>query len=160
MQDFIVVSTHINKLISYFCRYFDHESLSQEDRQQVLSLSNRLHLKLIDTSDLDAYDKHLKLAKSVYRIMQIKINHQQIVEDILFCGSSELTWEETSRSLSDLYRLDLNSREIYTFYYLHEIKNQFFIDSPLPARTAQLECSNFLVGRSKDPESSFHGANE
>ena len=115
MQDFIVVSTHINKLLGYFCQHFNHQSLSKEDRQQVLNLSNRLHLKLLGTGDLDAYDQHLELAKSVYKIMQIKINHQQIVEDILFCGSSELTWEETSRSLSDLYRLDLNSKEIYTF---------------------------------------------
>ncbi len=160
MQNFIVVSTHINKLLGYFCQHFNHESLSKEDRQQVLSLSNRLHLKLLDTGDLDAYDQHLELAKSVYKIMQIKINHQQIVEDILFCGSSELTWEETSRSLSDLYQLNLNSKEIYTFYCLHEIKNQFFIDSPLPARTAQLKWSNFLVGRSTDTKSTFHGANE
>lgn len=136
MQDFIVVSTHINKLLGYFCQYFNHESVSKEDRRHILSLSNRLHLNLLDASDLNAYDQHLELAKSAYRIMQMKINHQQIVEDILFCGSSELSWEKTSQSLSDLYRVNLNSKELYTFYYLHEINNHFYIDSPLPTYEA------------------------
>lgn len=132
MQNFIVVSTHINKLLSSFCQYFNHESLSQDERQEVLNLSNRLHLKLLKDKDLSAYNQHLELAKSVYKIMRAKINHQQIVEDILFCGSSDLSWEETSLSLSLLYQLNLHSKEIYAFYYLHEINNHFYIDSPLP----------------------------
>ncbi len=160
MNDFIKVSAHINKLLGDFSEYFDHASLSNTERQQILNISNHLHRKLLDDSDLTAYDEHLELAKRAYRRMLLKMNNQQLVEDILFCGSSELSWEETSRSLSDLYRLDLNSKEIYTFYYLHEIKNQFFIDSPLPARTAQLEYSDFLVGGSTDTESTFHGANK
>lgn len=132
MQDFNVVSTHINKLLYYFCQYFDHESLSQEDRRQILSLSNRLHLKLMTDKDLSAYDQHLDLAKTAYKSMQLKINQQQIVDDILFCGSSDLSWDETSWSLSLLYQINLHSKEIYAFYYLHEINNHFYIDSPLP----------------------------
>jgi len=132
MNDFIVISAHINKLLGYFCQYFNHESLSKAERQQVLNHSNHLHLKLHDEGDLTAYDQHLELAKSAYRIMLLKMNRQQIVEDVLFCGSSELSWEETSRSLSDLYRLNLHGKEIYAFYYLHEINNHFYIDSPLP----------------------------
>ncbi len=136
MQDFNVVSTHINKLISYFCQYFEHESLSQEDRRQILSLSNRLHLKLLTDKDLSAYDQHLDLAKTAYKSMQLKINQQQIVDDILFCGSSDLSWDETSWSLSLLYQINLHSKELYAFYYLHEINNHFYIDSPLPVPEA------------------------
>ncbi|SHJ05370.1 hypothetical protein SAMN02745165_01424 [Malonomonas rubra DSM 5091] len=132
MNDFIVVSAHINRLLGYFCQYFSHESLSKAVRQQILSDSNRFHLKLRDDGDLPAYDQHLELAKSAYRIMLLKLNQQEVVDDILFCGESELSWEETSRSLSDLYQLNLNCMELYTFYYLHEINNHFYIDSPLP----------------------------
>ena len=134
MNDFIKVSAHINTLLGDFSNYFDHVSLSRTERQQILNISNHLHHKLLDDNDLTAYDEHLELAKRAYRRMLLKMNNQQLVEDILFCGSSELSWEETSRSLSDLYRLNLSSKEINTFYYLHEIKNQFFIDSPLPRR--------------------------
>jgi hypothetical protein len=136
MNDFIRVSVHINKLLGDFSKYFEHALLSKTERQRIENISNNLHRKLLDDSDLTAYDEHLELAKRTYRRMLFKMNNQQLVEDILFCGSSELSWEETSRSLSDLYQLDLNSKEICTFYYLHEINNQFFIDSPLPARTA------------------------
>lgn len=136
MQDFIVVSTHINKLLEYFGNYFEHESLSRIERQRIATISNHLHCKLLEDRELTAYDQHLELAKSAYRIMRVKINHQQIVEDILFCGSSELSWEKTSQSLSDLYQLNLHSKEIYAFYYLHEINNHFYIDSPLPIHKA------------------------
>ena len=88
----------------------------------------------LKTAMLVAYDQHLELAKSAYRSMLHKVSHQQIVDDILFCGSSGLSWEESSCSLSNLYRLDLHSKENYAFYYLHEINNQFHIDSPLPKR--------------------------
>ena len=132
MENFINVSAHINKLLGYFGKYFDHASVSKIEGQQIVSHSNSLHRKLVEESDLTAYDQHLDLAKSAYRSMLLKINHRQIIEDILFCGSSELSWEEASRSLSDLYRLDLHSKEIYTFYYLHEINNHFYIDSPFP----------------------------
>lgn len=132
MKDFIKVSAHINKLLGYFGKYFDHVSLSRTEREQILGISNHLHRKLLDTSDLTAYDQHLELAKNAYMSMLLKMSNQQIIEDILFCGASDLSWEESSRSLSDLYRLDLHSKEIYTFYYLHEINNHFYIDSPLP----------------------------
>lgn len=132
MKDFIKVSIHINNLLGCFDRYFKHASFSEAESRQILNHSNQLHRRLVEESNLTAYDRHLELARSVYRIMLLKINHQQIIEDILFCGSSELSWEETSRSLSDLYRIDLHSKEIYTFYYLHEINNGSFIDSPLP----------------------------
>lgn len=135
MKEFIVVSAHINKLLGYFCQYYNHETLAETDRLQVMGHSNRLHLKLLEEGDLAAYDKHLKLAKSVYRIMRLKINHNQIVEDILYCGSSDLSWEETSQTLSDLYQIDLQSKEIYAFYYLHEINNHYYIDSPIPMHT-------------------------
>ncbi len=134
MKDFIVVSAHINKLIQYFCQFFDDETLSKAEREQIQQHSNHLHVKLIQEKDLSAYDQHLEFAKSAYGAMLLKINHQQIVEDILFCGESELSWEETSRSLSNLYRMNLNSKELYTFYYLHELNNNFYIDSPLPKR--------------------------
>lgn len=132
MNEFIKVSAHINKLLGDFVNYFDHTSLSRTEREQMLDMSNYLHHRLLDDSDLTAYDEHLELAKRAYRRMLLKMNSPQLVEDILFCGSSELTWEETSRSLSNLYRLNLHSREIYAFYYLHEVNNHLYIDSPLP----------------------------
>ena len=134
MEKFIKVSAHINKLLEYFGRYFNHASLTRAECLQVLSQSNRHHRKLVDDGDLIAYDQHLELAKSAYRSMLNKVSPQQFADDILFCGSSDLSWEESSRSLSDLYRLDMHSKEIYGFYYLHEINNQFYIDSPLPTR--------------------------
>lgn len=134
METFNKISAHINKLLGYFGRYFEHATLSKEERRQILVRSNRLHLTLLDDGDLTAYDEHLELAKQAYRSMLLKMNDQQLIEDILFCGSSELSWEESSRALSDLYRLDLNSKEIYTFYYLHEINNHFYIDTPLPRK--------------------------
>lgn len=132
MENFIKVSAHINKLIGYFGQYFEHAALSKEERRQFVRDSNRLHFKLLDDSDLTAYDQHLELAKKAYKSMLVKMNEQQIVEDILFCGASELSWEESSRSLSKLYRLNLHSKEIYAFYYLHEINHHFYIDTPLP----------------------------
>ncbi len=134
MENFIKVSAHINKLLEYFGEHFNHASQSRPECLQVHDQSNRLHRKLVEDGDLLAYDQHLELAKSAYRNMLDKLNHQQIVDDILFCGSSELSWEESSCSLSNLYQLDLHSKEIYAFYYLHDINNQFYIDSPLPMR--------------------------
>lgn len=134
MEKFIRISAHINKLLEYFGEYFNHASLSRADCLQVLGQSSRLHRKLVDDSDLIAYDQHLELAKSVYKSMLNKVCNQQIIDDLLFCGSSGLSWEESSCCLSNVYRLDLHHKEIYAFYYLHEINNQFYIDSPLPTR--------------------------
>ena len=134
MENFIKISAHINKLLEYFGEHFNHVSLSRAECLQVLGQSNRLHRKLVKDGDLLAYDQHLELAKSAYRSMLHKVSHQQIVDDIMFCGSSGLSWEESSCCLSNLYRLDLHSKEIYAFYYFHEINNQFYIDSPLPMR--------------------------
>jgi hypothetical protein len=136
MNDFIKVSGYINKLLGDFGEYFDHALLARTERQQIETISNHLHRKLLGGHDLMAYDEQLELAERTYSKMLFKMNNQQLVEDILFCGSSELSWEEISRTLSDLYRRDLSSKEIYIFYCLHEIKNKTFIDSPLPARTA------------------------
>ncbi len=134
MENFIKISAHINKLLEYFSEHFNHVSLSRAECLQVLEQSNRLHRKLVEDGDLIPYDQHLELAKSAYRSMLHKVNHQQIIDDILFCGSSGLSWKESSCSLSNLYGLDLRSKEIYTFYSLHEINNHFYIDSPLPTR--------------------------
>lgn len=134
MENFIKISAHINKLLEYFGRYFNHAAISRTECLQILSQSNYLHRKLVDDGDLIAYDQHLELAKFAYRNMLKKVKSQQIIDDILFQGSSELTWEESSCCLSDLYQLDLHSKELYTFYYLHEINNHFYIDSPLPIR--------------------------
>ncbi len=100
----------------------------------VLSLSHDLHQTLIDQGDLSAYDQHLELAESAYKSMLNKVNHQQIIDDILFCGSSDLSWEESSRCISNLHHLNISSKEVFAFYYLHEINNKFYIDSPLPTR--------------------------
>ena len=134
MENFIKISAHINKLLEYFGEHFNHASLSRSECLQVLDQSKRLHRKLVEDGDLIAYDQLLELAKTAYRSMLHKVGHQQIVDDILFCGSSERSWEESSCCLTNLYRLDLHSKEIYAFYYLHEINNQFYIDSPLPMR--------------------------
>lgn len=134
MKDFIKVSAHINKLLGDFAKYFDHASMSRAECLKVFDRSNRLHCKLVQDSDLIAYDQHLELAKSAYRSMLQKVVQQQVVDDILLCGSSGLSWKESSCCLSNLYGLDLHSKEIYAFYYLHEINNQFYIDSPLPMR--------------------------
>lgn len=135
VKTFIDISSHINKLLEYFGRYFNHSSLARTECLQILNQSNQLHCKLLVHGDLTAYDQHLALAKAVYGRMLTKINSQQLIDDIVFCGNSQLSWEESSRSLSDLYRLDFHSKEIYAFYYLHEINNFLFIDSPLPSRT-------------------------
>lgn len=134
MEIFIEVSVHINKLLKCFGEHFNHASLSRSECLLILDQSNRCHHKLVDDGDLLAYDQHVELANKAYRCMLLKVNHQQMVDDILFCGSSGLSWEESSRSLSDLYQLYLHDKEIYAFYYLHEINNQFYIDSPLPTR--------------------------
>lgn len=134
VENFIRVSAHINRLLGYFDQYFDHATLSKAEQRQIQSHSDQLHLKLLVDGDLKAYDQHLELAKQAYKKMLLKMGNQQIIEDILFCGSSDLSWKESSRSLSDLYQLELHSMEIYTFYYLHEINNQFYIDSPLPMK--------------------------
>ncbi len=134
MEKFIKISAHINKLLEYFGKHFNHAPLSRAECLQVLGQSNRLHRTLVKNGDLFAYDKHLELAKSAYGSMLHKVSHQQIVDDILFCGSSGLSWEESSCCLTNLYQLDLHSKEIYAFYYLHEINNQLYIDSPLPLR--------------------------
>ncbi|BCR04882.1 hypothetical protein DESUT3_19510 [Desulfuromonas versatilis] len=60
-----------------------------------------------------------------------KFGNQQIVNDILFCGSTERSWEETGFLLSNLYEVDINSKEIYAFCYLYEINKMKYIDSPL-----------------------------
>ncbi len=111
--------------------YFDHVSFSEAERRKIISHSTCLHHKLLADRDLSAYDQHLELAKLAYRCMLHKINQQQLVDDILFCGSSELSWEESSKSLSALYKIDLHGKEIYAFYYLHEINRNFYIDSPI-----------------------------
>ncbi len=81
------------------------------------------------------FDASLELHEGeVLGLIAQGLTNQQIAEDILLCGSSGLSWEESSRCLSNLYRLDLHSKEIYAFYFLHEISNQFYIDSPLPMR--------------------------
>jgi hypothetical protein len=63
-----------------------------------------------------------------------KLKSQQIVYDIIFCGDSEFSWEETKTFLRNLHEIDMHSKEIYAFYYLDEINNMRYIDGPLSSR--------------------------
>ena len=136
VENFIKISSHINKLIVYFGTFFKDEAMSRDERLKFSTQSSLLHRKLVDDSDLISYDKHIILAKQAYKIMLNKVKSQQIVDDILFCGSSEFSWEETRTFLLNLYGIDMHIKEIYAFYYLDEINNMFYIDSPLPSRNS------------------------
>lgn len=135
MENFIRISNHINQQIVYFGTYFCDETMSREECMEFSKKSTSLHHNLVDNGDLIFYDKHLDLAQKTYEIMLRKVKSQQIVDDILFCGSSGLSWEATKTFLIDLYGIKMHSKEIYAFYYLHEINNMFYIDSPLPTRS-------------------------
>ena len=136
MENFIKVSSHINQLIIYFGTFFSDDTISRDECLKISSLSSLLHRNLIDRGDLISYDKQLVLAKKAYEIMLKKVKSQQIVDDILFCGSSERSWETTRTLLLNIYGINMHSKEIYAFYYLHEINNMFYIDSPLPKRVS------------------------
>lgn len=134
MENFIKISAHINNLIVCFGSFFSNDSMSRNECMKYTVQSLSLHRKLICEKDLNSYDKHIHLAKKTYKIMFEKIKSQQIVDDIIFCGDSELSWEETRTFLRNLYGIDMHSKEIYAFYYLHEINDMRYIDSPLPSR--------------------------
>lgn len=108
--------------------------MSRNDCLRLAAQSSLLHHQLIGDRDLTYYDRHITLAKQVYKIMLNKVISQEIVNDIIFCGSSELSWDETRTFIQNLYGLDMHSKEIYAFYYLNEINNMLYIDSPLPSR--------------------------
>lgn len=63
-----------------------------------------------------------------------KVKNQQIVDDIIFCGASERSWEETRKILLNIYGIDMHYKEIYAFYYLEEINNMHYVDSNLSSR--------------------------
>lgn len=134
MENFIKISGHINNLIVCFGSFFSYESMSRNECMNFSVQSLLLHRKLICEKDLDSYDKHINLAKQTYKIMLGKVKSQEIVDDIIFCGDSDLPWEKTSAVLRNLYGIDMHSKEIYAFYYLAEINNMLYIDSPLPSR--------------------------
>lgn len=134
MENFIKISGHINNLIVCFGSFFNDDSMSRNACLKLAAQSSLLHRQLIYEKDLEFYDKHIDLAKKIYKIMLEKIKSQEIVDDIIFCGASDFPWEETSLVLRDLYGIDIHSKEVYAFYYLEEINNMFYIDSPLPSR--------------------------
>lgn len=134
MENYIKVSNHINRQILYFGAYFSDGAMSREECLKFSTLSSLLHRNLVNSGKLSYYDKHITLAKKTYEIMLRKVKSQQIVNDILFCGSSERSWEETRKLLLNIYEINMHSKEIYALYYLHEINNMFYIDSPLPER--------------------------
>ena len=134
MENFIKISGHINNLIVYFGSFFSDDSMSRNDCLKLAAQSSLLHRKLIYKKDLNLYNKHINLAKQTYKIMLEKVKSQEIVDDIIFCGASDLPWEEASTVLRNLYGIDMHSKEIYAFYYLSEINNELYIDSPLPSR--------------------------
>ena len=134
MENFIKISGHTNNLIVCFGSFFNDDSMSRNECLKLAAQSSLLHRKLIYEKDLGFYDRHINLAKQIYKIMRGKIKSQEIVNDIIFCGASDLPWEETSSVLRDLYGIDMHSKEIYAFYYLEEINNMLYIDSPLPSR--------------------------
>ncbi len=134
MENFIKISGHINNLIVCFGSFFSDDSMSRNECLKFAEQSSLLHRKLIYEKDLNSYEKHIDLAKKTYKIMLEKVKSQQIVDDIIFCGASELSWEETRNVLRNLYGIDMHSKEIYAFYYLEEINNMRYIDSPLPSR--------------------------
>lgn len=136
MENFIKVSGHINNLIVCFGSFFNDDSMSRNECLKLAAQSSLLHRQLIYEKDLNFYDKHIVLAKQIYKIMLEKVKSQEIVNDIIFCGASDLPWEETSSVLRDLYGIDMHSKEIYAFYYLEEINNMLYIDSPLPSRNS------------------------
>ena len=136
MENFIKISGHINNLIVCFGSFFNDDSMSRNECQKLAAQSSLLHCQLIYEKDLNIYDRHINLAKQIHKIMREKIKSQEIVNDIIFCGASDLPWEEASTVLRDLYGIDMHSKEIYAFYYLEEINNMLYIDSPLPSRNS------------------------
>lgn len=98
MENFIKVSAHINNLILCFGSFFSHDSISRNECLKLSEQSSLLHRKFIYEKDLALYDKHISLAKKTYKIMFGKVKNQQIVDDIIFCGASERSWEETRKS--------------------------------------------------------------
>ncbi len=136
MENYIRVSNHINRQIVYFGTFFSDVRMSREECLQFSSQSSLLHRNLVDSGDLTFYDEHIELARITYGLMLRKVKNQQMLSDILFCGSSERSWEETRALLLDLYEVNMHSKEIHAFYYLHEINNMSYIDSPLPTRNS------------------------
>jgi len=134
MENFIKISGHINNLIVCFGSFFNDDSMSRSECQKLAAQSSLLHRQLIYEKNLNFYDKHVGLAKQTYKIMLEKVKNQEVVDDIIFCGASDLPWEEASTVLRDLYGIDMHGKEIYAFYYLAEINNMLYIDSPLPSR--------------------------
>ncbi|SEA26198.1 hypothetical protein SAMN05660420_01642 [Desulfuromusa kysingii] len=134
MENHIKVSSHINQQIVYFGTYFHTNTMSRKECLALAEHSSSLHCDLVDSGDLAYYEKHISLAKQVYQLMCQKLNNPQLINDILFCGASDRTWEDTGALLSELYGITMHSREISAFYYLHEINEMLYIDAPLPAR--------------------------
>ncbi len=133
MEKFTKVSGHINQLIICFGTFFNDGSITRDECLEIAMQSTLLHHNCVERGDLISYDMQIELAKKTYKIMLGKVNIQQIVDDILYCGSSDLSWEATRTFLLDLYRIDMHIKEIYAFYYLHEINNMRYIDGPLPS---------------------------
>lgn len=119
-------------MITYFGSFFSDSLVSRGECLALSMKSNFLHSKFVESADLNFYSEQIDLAKTVHKIMIKRFKDKKIVADIVFCASTSLPWAKISTFMDDVYGLDMHEKAICSFYYLDEICNGYYIDSPLP----------------------------